>query len=153
MLALSVSVVFIELADEAITSSLELFVVDDLWNNSMIDKRRGWVRLGIVLSILWIVCWSLAGVINAGRFNLNSANAVDSELTSCMHALTRRQSIDGSADACRAQWRTSFIMKPRKSLLEEAGKFALISSIFIPFLWLGGFAAIFATRWVRDGFR
>jgi hypothetical protein len=118
----------------------------------MIEKRRGWLRLGVVVSVLWLLGWGFEGGYNAGRFNLQSAEKVSEELSSCLQAERAKPLKDRYRD-CFEEWRTNFKFRPRKNLLQEAGSSALISSLFIPFLWLLGAVAISVIRWVRDGFR
>lgn len=118
----------------------------------MIEKRRGWLRLGVVVSVLWLLGWGFAGGFNAARFNSQSVEKVYAEQSACYQAERAKPVKDQYRD-CLEEWSTNFKFRPRKNLLEEAGSAALISSLFIPFLWLLGAVATSVARWVRDGFR
>ena len=115
-------------------------------------ESGGWLRVGVVVSVLWVLGWGFSGGFNAARFNSQSVVEVNGELSSCLQVERAKVLKDRYRD-CFEEWRTNFRFRPGKNVLEEAGSSALISSLFIPFLWLLGAVAISVSRWVRDGFR
>ena len=103
-------------------------------------RLSGWQRLGVVLTLIW-----LAGFVSVNRFWATHKAAAN--YSYALQACLRHQDVSerlGCSQAADAVFNSE--TKPRW------GRLLLAAAWPVPLFWMLGWLAIWAGRWVRDGF-
>jgi hypothetical protein len=104
---------------------------------------NGWQRIGIVLSLLWIL--------GAGLYQRSSDMQRAGDMGGwAMDVCNRSQTAKGSSDfsRCSGEFEKMFYTFAEGSW----GNVAFVALAPIPFAWLVAYIIVWLTRWIRRGF-
>src|SRR6266446_7650316 len=116
----------------------------------MTMRLNGWQRIGLVLSIAWV----LAGGFWGNKIALDEAGArISSQLDHCVAQNKLRYGEYGPYDQvwtpCWNEFRANF-MRNAEGHWVGAALFALVP---LPIAWLLAYALLYLVRWIRAGFK
>jgi len=109
-------------------------------------KLNGWQRIGVVASVVWIVC--------AGMNSLNTSydreadSAADQVAKSCIDAYRSARGVNPPLGQCDVR-ADQYKVKLQDRELFDAAWVALIP---VPVAWGFAYLVIFTVRWIRRGF-
>jgi hypothetical protein len=107
-------------------------------------KMGGWVRVGIILSVIWFFVGGWWG----NTIGIQQGDWATRKLSACYDAAIRPGAQGGDASRCNVEFYREY---------DEATKYHWYSALFvalvpIPLAWLVIWAIVGLWRWVRSGF-
>ena len=109
-------------------------------------RLNGWVRLGIVASVLWAVG---AYLYQNNAVNERASRAYDHWAKQCMAVERLKNSDKQDFEKCYAMGEEMMML----AFKEAKGEAAALALIPIPLAWLFGWLIVVIWRWVAKGFQ
>jgi hypothetical protein len=119
------------------------------WGAGMSERLNGWQRVGIVLSVVWVIG---AAIHEKDELNRQYEAAYDAAwrpvYDQCSEAQKRDPQTARGMDCLREAQRIAWATTPKVS----GWSMALAALVPIPIAWLLVYALIALVRWIRRGF-
>jgi hypothetical protein len=108
--------------------------------DSDIKRMNGWKRIGIIASVVWVLC--------AGAYTFHNVEQADIQMTSTTQ-LACDEANPHDTDKCYREAMDS----ATRQLPYEREEAAIVALVPVPFAWAAAYLLLFLVRWVRKGFR